>query len=55
MMIGDSPDVHCRMYRRWIDEGGYWAIYQRGISGSDRPSAPIHDNGHLYKLASGLV
>ena len=39
-MMGHSPDVHCRTYRRWIDEGVYWAIYQRGVNGSDRPQCP---------------
>lgn len=38
-MMGHSPDVHCKTYRRWIDEGVYWAIYKKGIDG-DRPPAP---------------
>ncbi len=38
-MMGHSPDVHNRTYRRWIDEGTYWVIYQKGING-ERPQAP---------------
>lgn len=38
-MMGHSPEVHNRTYRRWIDEGVYWAIYQKGIKG-ERPKAP---------------
>jgi integrase len=38
-MMGHSPDVHCRTYRRWIDEGVYWQVYQRGLNG-DRPPCP---------------
>jgi integrase len=39
-MMGHSPDVHNSTYRRWIDEGVYRRIYERGIMGSDRPPAP---------------
>ncbi|MEM1279914.1 MAG: integrase [Cyanobacteria bacterium P01_H01_bin.152] len=39
-MMGHSPDVHSRTYRRWIDEEVYWQIYQRGVNGSDRPECP---------------
>ena len=39
-MMGHSPEIHCRTYRRWIDEGVYWQIYQKGVNGSDRPPCP---------------
>lgn len=39
-MMGHSPETHCRIYRRWIDEGVYLAIYQAGIDRADRPKAP---------------
>ncbi|MEM6836872.1 MAG: integrase [Cyanobacteria bacterium P01_C01_bin.120] len=39
-MMGHSPEVHCRTYRRWIDEGVYWRVYQKGVNGRDRPSCP---------------
>lgn len=39
-MMGHSPDVHCRTYRRWIDEAVYKRIYDRGVNGSDRPPCP---------------
>lgn len=39
-MMGHSPDTHCRIYRRWIDESTYRAIYQAGIDRMDRPEAP---------------
>lgn len=39
-MMGHSPETHCRIYRRWIDEGVYWAIYQAGIDREDRPKPP---------------
>jgi integrase len=39
-MMGHSPEVHNTTYRRWIDEGVYRRIYERGIMGSDRPPAP---------------
>lgn len=35
-MMGHSAEVHCRTYRRWIDESTYWAIYQKGISGGPK-------------------
>ncbi|MGD1905673.1 MAG: hypothetical protein ACFB0C_06720 [Leptolyngbyaceae cyanobacterium] len=38
-MMGHSAEVHCRTYRRWIDESTYFAIYQKGIDG-ERPTAP---------------
>jgi integrase len=39
-MMGHSPEVHNTTYRRWIDEGVYWRIYQRGVTSGDRPPAP---------------
>lgn len=38
-MMGHSPDVHNKTYRRWIDEGVYYAVYLKGLQG-DRPAAP---------------
>lgn len=40
-LMGHSPETHCRVYRRWIDEGTYWAIYQAGLTRGDRPTAPV--------------
>ena len=39
-MMGHSPDVHCRVYRRWIDRATYQAIYARMIGNPDRPKPP---------------
>jgi len=39
-MMGHSPETHCRVYRRWIDESTYRAIYQAMVDRSDRPKAP---------------
>ncbi len=39
-LMGHSPETHCKVYRRWIDEGTYWAIYQAGVNRGDRPQPP---------------
>lgn len=39
-LMGHAPEVHCRTYRRWIDEGVYWRIYQQGLKHGDRPQCP---------------
>lgn len=39
-LMGHSPETHCRVYRRWIDEKTYWLIYQSGVIRSDRPRPP---------------
>lgn len=39
-MMGHSPETHCRVYRRWIDEGIYWTIYSKAINQTDRPLPP---------------
>ena len=39
-MMGHSPDLHCRTYRRWIDEAVYYRVYQQGLRRSDRPLCP---------------
>lgn len=43
-MMGHSPETHCRVYRRWIDESTYQAIYQAAIHRTDSPPPPIVDN-----------
>ncbi|MEO1352270.1 MAG: integrase, partial [Cyanobacteria bacterium J06635_15] len=40
-MMGHSPDVHCRVYRRWIDKATYAAIYARTIGNPERPKPPV--------------
>ncbi|WOD37391.1 hypothetical protein [Nodosilinea sp. E11] len=39
-LMGHSPETHCKVYRRWIDESVYRAIYDQGIERGDRPHAP---------------
>jgi len=39
-MMGHSPETHCRVYRRWIDEGVYRSIYEAGLTRENRPQAP---------------
>lgn len=39
-LMGHSPETHCKVYRRWIDEGVYWKVYQAGLKRGDRPQAP---------------
>lgn len=39
-LMGHSPDTHCKVYRRWIDEGVYWKVYQAGLNRADCPKAP---------------
>lgn len=39
-MMGHSPEIHSKVYRRWIDEGIYYAIYQKALAQSDRPQCP---------------
>lgn len=39
-LMGHSPETHCRVYRRWIDESTYRAIYEAGLKRGDRPKTP---------------
>ena len=38
--MGHSLEVHCRTYRRWIDENTYRKVYERMIVQTDRPKPP---------------
>lgn len=39
-MMGHSPELHCRVYRRWIDEGVYRKVYDAAITSPVRPHPP---------------
>lgn len=39
-MMGHSPELHCRTYRRWIDEAVYYRVYMQGLNRGDRPTCP---------------
>ncbi|MEL6605340.1 MAG: integrase [Cyanobacteria bacterium J06614_10] len=39
-MMGHSLDTHMRVYRRWIDEGVYRAIYEATVNRERRPRPP---------------
>jgi integrase len=49
-MMGHSPETHCRVYRRWIDEGTCRAIYQAGIDRQNRPQPPEVRDSPIYKI-----
>lgn len=39
-MMGHSEATHNKVYRRWIDEGTYRAVYEAALSRDDRPLPP---------------
>lgn len=39
-MMGHSPETHYKVYRRWIDERVYRAVYDAALSRADRPQPP---------------
>ncbi|MGD1899286.1 MAG: hypothetical protein ACFB16_20345 [Phormidesmis sp.] len=39
-MMGHSPELHSRIYRRWIDEGVYRKVYDAVIDSPERPHPP---------------
>lgn len=40
-MAGHSPEVHLRVYSRWIKQAQNLEAYDRAISAEDRPPAPL--------------